>query len=99
MKIIENGNGLEWTLQVRCNADHYSDFLENFDKYPCNSLLEINKDDVYVETKPGDMYCDSGEQIYFTICPKCGLRITLKESKIPFYVACYAANRKDGRSS
>ena len=86
MKIIEKGNGEDWKLQIRCKciSDKYG--LEwDGDKEHCNSLLEIDKNDV--ESKHWEKYLMGLEGIdYIVTCLVCGCKIYLDEKQLPDWV-------------
>lgn len=89
MKVIKNGTGENWTLQVKCEhtPDKYG--LEyDKGKERCGSILEIDKSDVYY--REFYKYPDIEGKDYVIKCPVCGSCIQLDEEKIPEYIKSQA---------
>lgn len=92
MKVIRQGSGENWTMQVLCETTHDEyGFTRDADKEHCKSILEINKDDV--KAHPWFKYPDYSGIDYTVICPVCGCEVCLDESKIPSYVIKLAKDR------
>ena len=93
MKIIEKGNGEDWKLRVRCSiiSDKYGLDWDG-DKEHCNSLLEIDKNDV--ESIHWTKYVSELEGTdYIVTCPVCGCKIYLDEKRLPKWVKKIADNK------
>ena len=84
MKIIEEGFGQNWSLQVRCEPiKDEQGLVYDSDKEHCGSLLEIDKDDV--QLNHWVKFREDGYD-YICICPKCKCKLLLNEKKLPEWV-------------
>lgn len=90
MKILREGNGEDWSLEIECEVikDSYG-LTWDGDKEHCHSLLEINKDDI--EYHPWEKFIQQISGIdYLVTCPKCGCKIYIKPNELPEWVKTYS---------
>jgi len=85
MKIIKEGFGENWTMQVKCEAitDELG-YVRDGKKEHCGSILEINKDDI--SRKEWDKYPDISGVDYIVTCPKCHCQIEIPKKDLPDWV-------------
>jgi len=93
MKIIEDGNYENFKMQVRCECvkPKHGDPVDS-DKRHCNSLLEIDEEDVKASRWQSADHKKWGVN-FLVKCPKCKCRIYLDEDKIPAWVRNYAISK------
>lgn len=94
MEIIKKGSGEVWKKIVQCR--HVKDVcgLEyEPDIRRCESLLEINQDDVYY--KHWTKYPDLEGEDYCVTCPVCGAPLPIESSSIPGWVKKMAKDAYD----
>lgn len=97
MKIIEEGDGEDWSLQIKCEVvkDQYG-LTRDSDKYHCGSLLEINKSDIKaIRWSKYLMGLDGTD--YIVICPKCACQLYIPPEKIPGYIRFGALKEYDDK--
>ena len=92
MKILEEGFGEDWKMQIRCECIPDNQGLTyDGDKEHCGSLLEIDKNDV--RYNHWEKFRDEGHD-YIVICPKCKCRLWLDPDKLPEWIKTKARETK-----